>query len=65
MAQLINAANQDIKVAETLGYGTKGDYPLLYESMDALKKSVNSAGFKSEWLKIKKSLSAFKNKMVH
>jgi hypothetical protein len=33
--------------------------------MDALKKSIGTNGFEAEWLKIKKTLSAFKNRIVH
>jgi len=65
IAKLVNDAGQDIKVAEVLGYGTNDDYQELYTSMDALKKSIGTSGFKGEWSKIKKSIAAFKNKIVH
>jgi len=62
---LVIDAHQEIRVAEALGYGAKADYELLYDSMEALKKSVGTAGFEGEWLKIKKTLSSFKNKIIH
>jgi hypothetical protein len=65
IAKLVNDANQDVKVAQVLGYGTKDDYEILYDSMDALKKAIGTAGFKGEWSKVKKSISAFKNRIVH
>lgn len=65
IAKLVKDANQNIKVAQALGYGTKDDYEFLYDSMDALKKAIGTDGFKGEWSKVKKSLSAFKNKIVH
>ncbi len=63
--KLVNKAEQDIKIAETLGYGTKDDYTILYDGIDALKQAIGSGGFKGEWLKLKKSLSNLKNKIVH
>lgn len=65
ISKLVIDANQDIKVAEVLGYGTKKDYELLYEGIDALKQSVGTSGFEGEWLKIKNTISGFKNKIVH
>ncbi len=65
ISHLVSDAHQEVKVAEALGYGTKTDYELLYDGMEALKKSIGTAGFEGEWLKIKKSLSSFKNKIVH
>ncbi len=65
ISHLVNDANQDINVAEALGYGTKKDFELLYDEMDALKKSIGAAGFEGEWQKIKNALSSFKNKIIH
>jgi len=65
ISKLVNEAHQNIKVAEALGYGTKDDYENLYNDMDSLKKAIGTYGFKGEWSKVKKSLSAFKNKIVH
>lgn len=63
--KLANEAKQEIKVAKALGYGTKDDYEQLYEGIDALKKTIGRSGFKGEWHKLKKSLSNFKNRIVH
>jgi hypothetical protein len=65
ISHLVIDAHQEIKVAEALGYGVKTDYELLYDSMETLKKSIGTAGFEGEWIEIKKSLSSFKNKIVH
>ncbi len=63
--KLINDAGTQIKIAETLGYGDKEDYKPLYESIDALKKTMRGEGFAAELDKMKKALSTFKNKIVH
>lgn len=65
IAKLVNDANQNIKVAQALGYGTKEDYEIFYDSMDALKKSIGTEGFKGAWSKAKETMSSFKNKIVH
>ncbi|MFK5947736.1 MAG: YfdX family protein [Methylococcales bacterium] len=63
--KLVIAARQNIKVAEALGYGTKDNYEVLYNSIDALTEAIRNASIKNEWIEIKKSLSVFKNKIVH
>ncbi len=63
--KLINEAEQHIKVAQTLGYGMKQDYKSLNDSINALKTAVRKAKITTEWAAIKKSLSAFKNKIVY
>ena len=63
--KLIDDAGTQIKIAETLGYGDKKDYKLLYDGMDALKKTIRTEGFVTELDKMKKALSDFKNKIVH
>jgi hypothetical protein len=65
ISKLVNEARQNIKVAQALGYGTKDDYDDLYDDIDTLKKAIGTYGFKGEWSKVKKSLSAFKNKIIH
>ena len=62
---LVNETNQDINVAEALGYGTKKDFEPLYKEMDTLKKSIGTTGFEGEWQKIKNALSKLKNKIFH
>jgi hypothetical protein len=63
--KLIKEAEQHIRVAEALGYGMKYDYQPLYDSINKLKSAVRKAKTRSEWAAIKKSLSAFKNKIIH
>ncbi|MDD4915777.1 MAG: YfdX family protein [Methylococcales bacterium] len=65
ISELVAGANYDINVAEALGYGTKKDFALLYDGMDALDKAIGSSGFEGEWQKIKNELSALKNRIVH
>jgi hypothetical protein len=65
ISHLVIETNQDINVAEALGYGTKKDFEPLYKEMDTLKKSIGTAGFEGEWQKIKNALSTFKNKILH
>lgn len=62
---LVKEAEQHVKIAQTLGYGTKNDYDPLYHSIDALYVAIKKASVKSEWAEIKKSISVFKNKIVH
>jgi hypothetical protein len=63
--RLVKQAEQHVKVAQTLGYGTKNDYEPLYHNIDALYVAIRKASINSEWAEIKKSISAFKNKIVH
>jgi hypothetical protein len=65
ISNLVIESNQDINVAEALGYGTKKDYEPLYNQIETLKKSIGTAGFEGEWQKIKNALSTFKNKLIH
>ncbi len=62
---LVNETNQDINIAEALGYGTKQDYEPLYKGMETLKKSIGTTGFASEWQKIKNVLTKLKNNIFH
>ncbi len=65
ISRLVMETNQDINVAEALGYGTKKDFEPLYKEMDTLKKLIGTAGFEGEWQKIKNAVSTFKNKIIH
>ena len=62
---LVNETNQDINIAEALGYGTKQDYEPLYKGMETLKKSIGTTGFASEWQKMKNVLTKLKNNIFH
>ncbi len=55
----------ELKIAESLGYGSKDDYGDLYDGMDALKKAIGTAGFKGKWKQLKESITRFKNRLVH
>jgi len=63
--KLVNEAEQQIKVAKTLGYGANDDYKRLNKGINALRKEIGRSGFKGEWHKLKKSLSRLKNRIVH
>ncbi len=63
--ELVEDVERHIKVAQTLGYGGKDDYKDLYEGIAALKDAIGTSGFKGEWAKIKKSMAAFKNRIIH
>ena len=62
---LVKTATQHVKVAEALGYGTKKDYEALHSSIEELYGAIRKAEIRYEWAGIKKSISAFKNKIVH
>ncbi|WP_036300677.1 YfdX family protein [Methylomarinum vadi] len=63
--RLTDAAKQKLKLAEVLGYGDKKDYKPLYQSIDEIKDVIHSEKSAATWNKIKKSLSDFKNKIIH
>ena len=63
--KLTDAAKEKLKLAEMLGYGDKKDYKLLYDSIDDLKDVIHSEKSAAAWDKVKNSLSAFKNKIIH
>jgi len=62
---LIKEAKQNIKVAEALGYASQYEYKPLYNDIAQLQKVIGTSGIHDEWVKIKNSLSALKNKIVH
>jgi len=61
----VKQAEQYIKVAQTLGYGTKNDYEPLHRGIHSLNTAISRSDVTDEWAEIKKSISAFKNKIVH
>jgi len=61
---LIKEAKQNIKVAEALGYASQYEYKPLYNDIAQLQKVIGTSGIHDEWVKIKNSLSALKNKIV-
>lgn len=62
---LVNQTEDELKIAESLGYGGKDNYKDLYQSIDALKEAIGTAGFIGKWNRMKEALSHFKNKLVH
>lgn len=63
--KLTDAAKEKLKLAEMLGYGDKADYKLLYDAIDDLKDVIHSEKSAAAWDKIKTTLSAFKDKIIH
>ncbi len=63
--ELLGEAEQHIQIAEALGYGTEDDFKELGQSIDALNTAIRNEKIRDEWNGIKKSLSKFKNKIVH
>jgi hypothetical protein len=63
--KLTDAAKDKLKLAEMLGYGDNSDYKQLYNAIDDLKDVIHSEKSEAVWDKIKASLSAFKNKIIH
>ncbi|MFA5984249.1 MAG: YfdX family protein [Methylococcaceae bacterium] len=61
--KLTDAAKQQLKIAELLGYGGKPDYQLLYSAINDIKEAVHTSKSKATWEKIKLSLADLKNKI--
>jgi hypothetical protein len=62
---LADETNKQLELAEALGYGTKDDYQTLYQGIKALKETVHTNKFQTEWDKLYKSLREFKDRLVH
>lgn len=62
---LTEAAREKLKLAETLGYGIKEDYKALYDAIDDIKDVIHTEKSAAIWARIKDSLSAVKNRIVH
>ncbi|MFA5923338.1 MAG: YfdX family protein [Methylococcaceae bacterium] len=63
--KLTDAAKDKLKLAEMLGYGAKDDYKVLYNAIDDIKDVIHSEKSAAAWDKIKASLAALKNKLIH
>ena len=63
--KLTDDAKEKLKLAEILGYGSKEDYRPLYDTIDEIKDVIHSEKSEATWDKVKKSVSAFKNKIIH
>ncbi len=62
---LADNAENELKLAEALGYGEKSDYEVLYEGIQALRDTLHTNKFKDAWGKVKSSLSQLKEKVIH
>ncbi len=60
-----DAAKQQLKLAEVLGYGDKKDYQQLYASIDEIKDVIHSEKSDTFWKKTRQSLFDFKQKIMH
>ncbi|MDD5412515.1 MAG: YfdX family protein [Methylobacter sp.] len=63
--KLADAAKDELKLAELLGYGNKDDYKVLYTEIDVVKETLHSEKSSATWEKIKRTLSELKNKVMH
>lgn len=58
-----NTAQDQLKVAEFLGYGSKNDYKTLYQGIDGIDKVLFTEQSASKWQKIKELLAEFKDRL--
>lgn len=63
--KLADKAENQLKLAEALGYGEKKDYQILYEGVQALRDTLHTDKFKAEWDKVKGAISQLKEKVLH
>ncbi|MGZ4957372.1 MAG: YfdX family protein [Methylobacter sp.] len=62
--KLTDAAKENLKIGELLGYGDKDDYKMLYTEIDDIKEVLHSGKSAGTWEKIKNKLSELKNKVT-
>ncbi|EIC28075.1 MULTISPECIES: YfdX family protein [Methylomicrobium] len=63
--KLTNDAKSQLLLAETLGYGEKEDYKLLYTAIDDIKDVIHSKKSAAAWDKVKSTFLNLKNKVIH
>ncbi|HEY8158758.1 MAG TPA: YfdX family protein [Methylobacter sp.] len=63
--KLADNAENELKLAEALGYGEKSDYEILYEGIQALRDTLHTNKFKAAWDKVKGSIRQLKEKVIH
>lgn len=63
--QLVEKAENQLKLAETLGYGDTKDYPGLYQDLRAVRESLHSPRANAEWDKLKAAIGQLKEKIIH
>ena len=59
-----NAAKDELKIAELLGYGSKDDFAILYTVIDDIKDEMHTEKSKATWTKIKQKLADLKTKIT-
>lgn len=59
-----NAAKDELKIAEILGYGNKDDFSLLYTVIDDIKDEMHTEKSKAAWAKVKEKLADLKAKIA-
>ena len=64
MLKFADAAKEQLKMAELLGYGSKDDYKLLYTAIDDIKETIHSEKSAATWATIKQTLTDLKNKII-
>jgi len=60
-----DAAKDQLKIAELLGYGDKDDFKALYTEIDDIKETLHTARSTAAWEKIKHRLAELKDKVIH
>ena len=59
-----DAAKDELKIAELLGYGSKDDFSLLYTVIDDIKDEIHTEKSKATWAKVKQKLADLKAKIT-
>jgi hypothetical protein len=63
--KLADHAENELKLAEALGYGEKNDYKVLYEGIQGLRDTLHTNKFKAAWEEVKGSIRKLKEKVIH
>lgn len=63
--KLVNEAKNELNRAQSLGYGSKDDYKVLYTAIDDIKETLHSEKSQTTWERVKNTLSELKNKITH
>ncbi|TRW95119.1 YfdX family protein [Candidatus Methylobacter oryzae] len=61
--KLADAAKEQLKIAELLGYGDKNDFKPVYTEIDDIKEDVHTEKSTAAWENIKRKLAGLKNKI--
>jgi len=61
--KFVDAAKDQLELAQLLGYGDKADYKVLYQGIDGIHKAVFTEKSASTWQKIKDDLAQFKDRL--